>query len=148
MQPVINEATGELLADAGEIITAEKAYEIEQAGITQVYLDVEGKEIKVISNGMVDILPFVKSFKITEEELEEIAINEKVRYCVLSEILERASKKADILAELKEHCDDLIPKHIIVDDILASINYMNCPEQTWVRLMISTTRKPSYPFSR
>ncbi len=126
MQPVINEATGELLADAGEIITAEKAYEIEQAGITQVYLDVEGKEIKVISNGMVDILPFVKSFKITEEELEEIAINEKVRYCVLSEILERASKKADILAELKEHCDDLIPKHIIVDDILASINYMNC----------------------
>ena len=126
MQPVINEATGELLADAGEIITAEKAYEIEQAGITQVYLDVEGKEIKVISNGMVDILPFVKSFKITEEELEEIAINEKVRFCVLSEILERASKKADILAELKEHCDDLIPKHIIVDDILASINYMNC----------------------
>ncbi len=126
MQPVINEATGEVLAEAGEIITAEKAYEIEQAGIMQAYLDVEGKEVKVISNGMVDILPFVKGFKITEEELEEIAINEKVRFCVLSEILERANKKADILAELKEHCYDLIPNHIIIDDILASINYMNC----------------------
>ena len=55
--PVINEATGEVLADAGEIITADKAYEIEQAGVMHAVLDVEGKEVKVVSNGMVDPLP-------------------------------------------------------------------------------------------
>ncbi len=125
-QPIINEATGELLADAGEIITAEKAYEIEQAGIMQAILDVDGKEIKVVSNGMVDILPYVKSFKITEDELEAIAINEKVRFSVLMEILAGKPKKAALLEALAARCDDLIPKHIIIDDIFASINYMNC----------------------
>ena len=126
--PVINEATGEVLADAGEIVTREKAYEIEQAGIMHVTLDVEGKDVKVVSNGMVDILPYVSSLKITEEELEEISINEKVRYSVLMEILgaTKKPKKADVLEALKERATELIPNHIIIDDIYASINYMNC----------------------
>ena len=126
--PVINEATGEVLADAGEIVTAEKAYEIEQAGIMHVTLDVDGKEIKVVSNGMVDILPYVAGLKITVDELEEISINEKVRYSVLMEILgaSKKPKKADVLEALKERANDLIPNHIIIDDIYASINYMNC----------------------
>ena len=125
-RPVINETTGELLADAGEIISVDKAYEIEQAGVTEAFLDVEGKEIKVISNGMVDILPYVKGLKITEEELEEIAINEKVRYSILMEILAEKPKKAALLEILKERATDLIPNHIIIDDIFASINYLNC----------------------
>ncbi|MBQ0135237.1 MAG: DNA-directed RNA polymerase subunit beta [Oscillospiraceae bacterium] len=125
-RPVINETTGELLADAGEIISVDKAYEIEQAGVTEAFLDVEGKEIKVISNGMVDILPYVKGLKITEEELEKIAINEKVRYSILMEILAEKPKKAALLEILKERATDLIPNHIIIDDIFASINYLNC----------------------
>ncbi len=125
-QPIINEATGELLADAGEIITAEKAYEIEQAGVMQAFVDVDGKEIKVVSNGMVDALPYLKGLKITEDELEEIAINEKVRYSILMEVLATSKKKKDVLEALAVRCDDLIPKHIIIDDIFASINYMNC----------------------
>ncbi|MBQ0014211.1 MAG: DNA-directed RNA polymerase subunit beta [Clostridia bacterium] len=125
-QPIINEATGELLADAGEIITADKAYEIEQAGVMQAFVDVDGKEIKVVSNGMVDALPYLKGLKITEDELEEIAINEKVRYSILMEVLATSKKKKDVLEALAVRCDDLIPKHIIIDDIFASINYMNC----------------------
>ena len=125
-QPIINEATGELLADAGEIITADKAYEIEQSGVMQAFVDVDGKEIKVVSNGMVDALPYLKGLKITEDELEEIAINEKVRYSILMEVLATSKKKKDVLEALAVRCDDLIPKHIIIDDIFASINYMNC----------------------
>ena len=125
-QPIINEATGELLADAGEIITADKAYEIEQAGVMQAFVDVDGKEIKVVSNGMVDALPYLKGLKITEDELEGIAINEKVRYSILMEVLATSKKKKDVLEALAVRCDDLIPKHIIIDDIFASINYMNC----------------------
>jgi len=124
--PVINEATGEVLADAGEIITADKAYEIEQAGVMHAVLDVEGKEVKVVSNGMVDPLPYLSGLKITQDDLEAIAINEKVRYSILMEILEGKPKKTAVLNALKERCDDLIPKHIIIDDIFASINYMNC----------------------
>ncbi|MBQ2091888.1 MAG: DNA-directed RNA polymerase subunit beta [Clostridia bacterium] len=124
--PVINEATGEVLADAGEIITADKAYEIEQAGVMHAVLDVEGKEVKVVSNGMVDPLPYLSGLKITQDDLEAIAINEKVRYSILMEILEGKPKKTAVLTALKERCDDLIPKHIIIDDIFASINYMNC----------------------
>ena len=124
--PVINEATGEVLADAGEIITADKAYEIEQAGVMHAVLDVEGKEVKVVSNGMVDPLPYLSGLKITQDDLEAIAINEKVRYSIFMEILEGKPKKTAVLNALKERCDDLIPKHIIIDDIFASINYMNC----------------------
>ncbi|NLL63892.1 MAG: DNA-directed RNA polymerase subunit beta [Ruminococcaceae bacterium] len=125
-QPAVSNYTGEVLADAGEVITAEKAYKIEQAGIMSAVLDMAGKEVKVVSNGMVDALPYLTNKKITEEELEKIAINEKVSFNVLMEILEENKKKDDILAVLEERCDDLIPKHIVVDDIYASINYMNC----------------------
>ena len=126
-QPIISEATGEVLAEAGEIVTKEKAYEIEQAGVMQAFLDVEGREVKVVSNGMVDALPFVSDLGITQEELIEIAINEKVRHCILMEILEEGiDNKDDMLQRMRERCDDLIPKHIIIDDIFASVNYLNC----------------------
>ncbi|MCQ2487459.1 MAG: DNA-directed RNA polymerase subunit beta [Clostridia bacterium] len=127
-QPIVNEQTGELLAEAGEIITAEKAYEIEQAGVmTAFVLTEEGKEVKVVSNGMVDALPFVEGLGITEEELDTVGINEKVRFSVLSELLiDTEAEKDSMLFALKEHADDLIPKHIIIDDIFATVNYLNC----------------------
>ncbi len=124
-QPVVNPATGEILAEAGEAVSKEKAYEIEQAGVTVAYVDVEGVEVKIISNGMVDIGEYVPFF--SEEELEDLGINEKVRFSVLTEVLEKCEGDVDALgAELKARCDDLIPKHIIIDDIFASINYLNC----------------------
>ena len=124
-QPVISELTGEILADAGEMITPELSYRIEQEGVTVAYVDSEGEEVKVFSNGMVDIGEYVPMF--TEDELEEIGINEKVRFTVLQEILNKCGDDKDALREeMANRADDLIPKHIIIDDIMASINYLNC----------------------
>lgn len=124
-EPVFSNLTGEILAEEGQFIDAELAYRIEQNGVNSVVLDVEGTEVKVFSNGMVDIAEFVPA--LTTEELEDIGINEKVRFTVLQEILEKCSDdKNELLEELSAHCDDLIPKHITIDDIMASINYLNC----------------------
>ena len=102
------------MADAGEIITKEKAHELEQAGVREATLDVDGVEVKVISNGMVDIADYV-SF--SQEELEDMGINEKVNFEVLCEILDTCGDDLDsIKNELRARCDDLIPKHITTDD--------------------------------
>ena len=124
-QPVIAPLTGELLAEEGEVVSKEKAIEIEQAGVNVVFVKVDDdKEIKVISNGMVDIKPYFPQF--TEEQLNEIGINEKVSFSALKEILEADVEDDNaLLGLLKEHCDDLIPKHITIDDIFSSINYVN-----------------------
>ena len=124
-QPVVAPLTGELIAEAGETVTKEKAIEIEQAGVMTVFVQVnEDTEIKVISNGMVDIKPYFPQF--TEEQLEAARINEKVSFNALKEILEGEYENDQaILDALREHCDDLIPKHIVIDDIFASINYVN-----------------------
>ena len=122
---VFSPFTGELLVSAGEKITSEKAEAIDRAGVKEVTLDVEGKHVKVISNNMVDPLDFIEG--VTREELEEIAINEKVRFSVLKEIIEEYGDDKEVLLEqMQLRCDDLIPKHIIIDDIFASINYLNC----------------------
>ncbi len=124
-QPVIAPLTGELLAEGGEVVSKEKAIEIEQAGVNVVFVKVDDdKEIKVISNGMVDIKPYFPQF--TEEQLDEIGINEKVSFAALREILEADVEDDNaLLGLLKDHCDDLIPKHITIDDIFSSINYVN-----------------------
>ena len=122
---VFSPFTGELLVAAGEKITSELAETIDRAGVKEVTLDVEGKLVKVISNNMVDPLDFIEG--VTREQLEEIAINEKVRFSVLKEIIEEYGDDTEILLEqMALRCDDLIPKHIIIDDIFASINYLNC----------------------
>ena len=121
-QPVINPFTGEIIADAGDVITRAKAAEIDGAGVTSVVVTVEdGKEVKVVSNGMVDIAPYV-SF----DAAEECGIKEKVRAVILKEILDSAENDDDLKAAIKARRDELIPKHIIIDDIFASINYLNC----------------------
>ena len=124
-QPVIAPLTGELLAEEGEVVSKEKAIEIEQAGVNVVFVKVDDdKEIKVISNGMVDIKPYFPQF--TEEQLDEIGINERVSFSVLKEILEADVEDDNaLLGLLKDRCDDLIPKHITIDDIFSSINYVN-----------------------
>jgi len=127
-QPIINDITGEIIAEAGELVTKERAFEIEQAGAKVAYVIVEGQEepVKVISNQMVDILPYLPGFE--RDELREIGINENVRYTVLMDVLSEIEgmDREEILAYLASKANELIPKTIIVDDILASINYLNC----------------------
>ncbi|NLB36360.1 MAG: DNA-directed RNA polymerase subunit beta, partial [Clostridiales bacterium] len=128
-RPIISELTGEILAEAGELITKEKAAEVEQQGVKEAYVLADNEhEVKIISNQMVEIFDFIpEGFEISKEELKENGINEKVRFSVLQEILSSEyDDKQAFLAVLNERCADLIPKHIIVDDILASINYINC----------------------
>ena len=122
-QPIANELTGEVVAEAGEVITKEKAFAVEQSGAMVAYVAVGDKEIKIVSNGMVEIGEYLPQF--TVEQLESIGINEKVSFKVLSEILESCEDDDAIFEALKVRCDDLIPKHITVDDIFASINYIN-----------------------
>ncbi len=126
--PIVNEITGEIIAEEGELVTKQRALEIEQAGAKVAFVVVEGEEepVKVISNQMVDMVPYLPGF--TKEELCEVGINEHVRYTVLMEVLSEIEgmSKEETLAYLSEKADELVPKTIIVDDILASINYLNC----------------------
>ena len=123
-QPIADALTGEVVAEAGEVITKEKAHAIEQSGAMVAYVAVgDDKEIKVISNGMVEIGEFLPQF--TVDQLESIGINEKVSFKVLSEILESCDNDDAVFEALKLRCDELIPKHITVDDIFSSINYIN-----------------------
>ena len=126
--PIVDERTGEILAEEGELITKDRAFEIQQAGVKVAYVAVEGMDmpVKVISNQMVDIKPYLPQF--TKAELDAVGINENVRYTVLMDMLDtlQSLDKEEALAMLEKNADELIPKHIIIDDIFASINYLNC----------------------
>ena len=125
-EPVIAPLTGEILADAGEVVTKAKAKEIERAGVMVAVADVEGKKVKIISNGMVDPMDYVPE-GVTKEELLEAGINEKVRFQIITEIVDECGDdKEALLEQLRLRHDDLIPNHIIIDDIFSSINYINC----------------------
>ena len=125
-EPVIAPLTGEILAEAGEVVTKAKAKEIERAGVMVAVADVEGKKVKIISNGMVDPMDYVPE-GVTKEELLEAGINEKVRFQIITEIVEECGDdKEALLEQLRLRHDDLIPNHIIIDDIFSSINYINC----------------------
>ena len=121
-RPIVNPSTGEMMADAGVVVTRAMAEEMDDAGVTVAYLKLDDREVKVLSNGMVDIKKYV-SF----DAEAECNINERVRYAVLSEILEACGDDEAALKEmLAARRDELIPNHIILDDIFASSHYMTC----------------------
>ena len=120
-RPVIDPMTGEIMAEAGETVSREKAAEMEKKGVSEVYLDVlenEGDrvEVKVISNGMVDIRDFV------DVDVAELGIKEKVVFSVLKDILENNEGEA-VNDAILDNLDALCPKHITLEDIFASVNY-------------------------
>ena len=121
--PIANPLTGEVMFDEGKVLSREEAVQVENAGVTVAYVMAEGQEepVKIISNGMVDISCYVDF-----DAKKECGINEKVRFSVLAEGPEAARTPEELKDALREREDELIPKHIIVDDIFASINYMNC----------------------
>ena len=133
-KPIVNSLTGEFMADEGELISYEKACEIEQAGVMEAFVKVEVKEdyttptgekktklvereVKIIGNGMVDITKYV-SFDVSQYD-----INEKVYFKVLKDILENSADEAEIEENVKNRVEELVPKHIILDDIYATISY-------------------------
>ena len=115
---VIDEETGEVIANAGDVVSSSQARAMEAAGVNTVWIKLEsGKEVKVFTNDMVDIADFI-SFDISDLE-----ITEKVKYSVLREILKSSDDEEEIRRLIDENRDLLIPKHIIIEDIFASINY-------------------------
>ncbi len=121
-RPIVNPLTGELMAEEGQVVSRELAKEIDDAGVSVAYVTVNEREVKVISNGMVDIQKFVNF-----DAAAECDINERVRFSVLAEILGECGDDEEALKDaVRSRKDELIPKHIIIDDIFSSINYMNC----------------------
>ncbi|MBD5540949.1 MAG: DNA-directed RNA polymerase subunit beta [Lachnospiraceae bacterium] len=117
-EDVMDPYTGELIAEAGTVVTPELADRIQNAAVPYVYIQTEEKNEKVLSNMMVDITNFV------ECEPRELGITELVYFPVLQQILQEYSDKPDELADaIKRNVHDLIPKHITKEDIIASINY-------------------------
>ena len=127
-RPVIDPMTGEIIADADTTVTKELAAEIEKKGVAFAYINVmdnEGNvtEVKVVSNGMVELSDFTDFTADELAELDSLGINEKVSFAALKELLDSANSKEDLKEALLAHADDLIPKHITIDDILASVSY-------------------------
>ena len=120
-QPIVNPNTGEIIADEGEVISFEKANTIENAGVMVAYVKAEDEEVKIISNGMVDI-----NYYVDFDAKKECGVKEKVRFSVLSEILESANSQEELKETVISRLSELVPNYITIDDIFASINYMNC----------------------
>ena len=121
-QPVTDPMTGEIIAMNGETVTREKAHEISRRGVSRAVISVGEREVVVFSNGMVDMAQFV------DFDPAQYGIKEKVSFSVLREMLETVP--ADGWEEaIEARRDELIPKHITKDDILASINYLCCMVQ-------------------
>ena len=117
--PVADPLTGELLAEPGAVLSRDKAREIADAGVVDVLLNVDGKQVRVFSNGMVDMARYV------DFDPKELGIKEKVRGIVLRQLMEQYQGEA-LKTAVKEYIDVLIPKHIVVDDMFSSVNYLNC----------------------
>ena len=133
-RPVVNPLTGEIVAEPGEILSFDRAMEIEALGVMEVYLTVEKREtltsptgevthkvevveVKVIGNGMVDIDRYI------DFDAKPYGVNEKVSFKVLREILESSANNDEIIEGIKARIEELIPKHIVLDDMIATISY-------------------------
>ena len=116
---IVNSETGEVFVQAGEVISKEIAEDIQNSGINIVEIQAgENTTVKVIGNGTVDIhkvLPDV--------DLSELNIKELVNYEVLQDIIEKTDKK-DLVKEISKRIDELLPKHITTEDMIASISYL------------------------
>ena len=127
--PVADPSTGEIVAEAGEVLTRERAMELDRLGVNEAFVEVEDLHtgthiVKVFSNGMVNMADFV------DFDPETVGVSEKVRFVVLKELLakrdEEGLSQEDFADLIRERMTDLIPNHIIVDDMMATINYLNC----------------------
>ena len=117
-EDVVDVTTGEILAAAGTKVTAEMADQIQNSAVPYVYIQTEEKNVKILSNMMVDITNFVDC------KPRELGITEHVYYPVLAQIIEEFGENPEELAEaIRKNVHELIPKHVTKEDIIASINY-------------------------
>ena len=133
-RPVVNPLTGEIVAEAGELLSFDRAIEIESLGVTEAFVSVEKREtltsptgevthkvetveVKIIGNGMVDIDKYVNF------DCKPYGVNEKVSFKVLREILESSANEDEIAEQIKARIEELIPKHITLEDMIATISY-------------------------
>ncbi len=121
-EPVTDPMTGEIIAMNGETVTREKAHEISRRGVSRAVIEANDRKVVVFSNGMVDMAQFV------DFDPAQYGIKEKVCFNVLREMLETVPAGGWEEA-IEARRDELIPKHITKDDILASINYLCCMVQ-------------------
>ena len=118
--PVADPTTGEILFDEGHVLTGKECRELDAIGVSEVsVLADDGAVVRVFTNRMCDMSRFV-SF----DPKAECGIKERVRYDVLQELMSQF-RGQELIDQCRLRADELVPKHIIVDDILASINYMN-----------------------
>ena len=117
-EDVVDETTGEIIAEADTMVTEDLAQKIQNAGVAAVYVQTEERVEKVLSNMMVELTSFV------DVDPETLGITEKyVYYPVLRQILDENEDIEDIKDAIKKNAADLVPMHITKEDIFASINY-------------------------
>ena len=115
---IVNPETGEVFVEAGEVISKDVADEIQNSGINVVEVRVEDNPVKIIGNGTVNIHNFV-----TNVDISDLHFKEMVNYEVLKNILDNTEEK-DLHHALEQRYEELVPKHVTTEDILASINYL------------------------
>ncbi|MDR0930162.1 MAG: DNA-directed RNA polymerase subunit beta [Clostridiales bacterium] len=116
-EDISSKRTGELLLKKGEVITREKAIEIQNNDCDRVVLDIDGEKIIVVGNKMVDIHNYI-DFDVTD-----LGVTELVYLPVLTDILSENKTQEDIRAAIRRQLDQLVPKHITLDDMFASVSY-------------------------
>ena len=119
-EEVVDVTTGEIIAEAGTVVSQELADTIQNAAVPYVWIQGEERNLKVLSSMAVDLKNYVD---LSDEELKELGVTELVYYPVLAKILEENEELDDIKDAIKREIHELIPKHITKEDILASINY-------------------------
>ena len=117
-EDVVDVTTGEIIAEKGTTVTRELADAIQNAGVPFVWVQAEERNVKILSNLMVDINAQIEGI-----DTKELGVTEAVYYPVLAKILEENEDIEDIKQEIRRNISELIPKHITKEDIFASINY-------------------------
>jgi len=117
--PVADPVTGEILFEDGHVLTREECGQLDAIGVGEITVEVDGAPMKIFTNHMCDLKHYVDF-----DPLAECGIKEKVRFSVLQELLSQYEGE-ELKEQLTLNADKLVPKHIIIDDIFASINYMN-----------------------
>ena len=117
-ETIVNPETGEVLVEKDAVITEELAEEIQNAGVNVVDVKVNDKKVRIIGNGTVNIYKYL-----SEIDLSTLHIKENVNYAVLKSIVDTTEEK-DLVKVCKERIDELVPKHITTEDILASVSYL------------------------